>query len=1799
MNDSRLVEEPPADPLVDKAVRLFTFLSRAQLLKQRPVRDVEQYARSGGSLHWFKDLPEHPAVRWHEDLEEADQPLLTIDRVDRVEPPEMPAALREWVQGDVSQATSSPTLRPSLVIGHHWDEEKQELVDDLELVEDRPDVREAFERWIDRWRPWSEEEIRNRPVRERYKSLFGSHVEATQKSEELELVLGVGLITWHPESHAAVRRHVFTVPVDMKIDERTGCLEVFADASVIGLRAELDMLDPLVVPMREIPAETERRAAGFASHAMNREACADVAIPLINSLDGQGRYRDEMDVAVPTERAELSWSPALVLRPRPKAGLAQAFALIAEQIEAAGAVPAGLRPLLDPDQPPAAQPDPSPGALLTVDEEVFSPLPLNDVQRRILERVDKNAQTLVQGPPGTGKTHTAAALLSHLLAQGKRVLVTAHTERALHEVRDKLPDQIRPLAVSVIGASRQDMSDLRLAVDTISRNATEHDPHAADASIEQMLSTVEDLRRRRQELNESLLDAREKDVRTHHRGKYEGTLAQIAQRYQADRPTYEWLLELVRPSANLSSPLSDDDAGRWLELLRSPELEADQDNLDKRSPQLGDLPSPEDFVSLIGRKQTSAAAAEPFADFAEHPARAAVAALSHDTRALLQQRIAGVVEVSRSIEQMRAPWVADAIADVQRGLSQVWEERARHVAQQIDYVRARTDFLGPNTRVDVGVDPIGLMPLAQALLAHVRANGDLKTNVDGTVKLGMFTPGVVKQCKPLLDQVRVDGRSPSSVALIERFMAHTETGQALDGLDRSWPAGTEVPGEDTFVERLAWHVSQLSILHAVLPLKDELRDVDAFLRRNALPPVDWSDGASVVAYADLVDAIAAHEQKVASEQPVDALVNQLESSARWDDAADWVRPMLQAVRDGDHQGYAAAHARAHQLARIAGLRDARDELTSLMGRSEPDLTEAVLATCQGAEWDPRLGDIEAAFGWAAVGVWITEVDSLDTNAVQDEIDRTEQQLREAAESIAAQRAWNHAVSEERLTIGSRADLTQYSQLVRKLGKGTGKYANQQKVEIRHALDRCRPAVPVWIMPIYRVVDQLRISENMFDVVLIDEASQAGLEATFLQYLAPKIIVIGDDKQVSPSAVGVDQQQLRDLADQYLHDDRYKASWQDPQRSLFDEALMRYGGTITLVEHRRCVPEIIGFSNRIAYEPDGIRLIPVRQFGSTRLEPIKIVRTPEAFEEGSSGSKINRDEARALVDQLKECLDDPTYDGRTFGVISLLGTKQSDLIEKMLLEEVPAEAWEERELQVGAPPDFQGSERDVIFLSMVTSVVPGQRIAALTREMYVQRYNVAVSRAKDQVWVFHSIGINDLTNEQDMRFQLLDYAYGVARRGRDLSPGESPVVPEDTRVEPFDSLFEQRVYNRIVDRGYTVIPQYVSQGYRIDLAVVGAKGMLAVECDGDEWHGPAEYARDLARQRELERCGWTFFRIRESLFYVDRAKALAELWQVLDDMEIRPSDWIEVGEEHEDPVVTEVTIDHQPAESERTEDDDVDGLEIPTDDIPSSSSSAASDTTSADWLTRIPEDVQSEPEDTYVSRHAAPPTAEADDEDETENVSVDLPGVSVDVDEAPPADPSDGALAPYVPFAGTTVPISDAVVDEIIDGLVEVVAAEGPVRGERLLRAYVLASGGLRVGKAIAKQLNSAVSRAEREGRLLMDNPLHQAGIKPRTYRLAHQSLVVPRTLGPRSLEEIPPSELEAIMRLARSRFGCVTDEEIMRWTLHLLGRKSLTQTVRSHFEPVVAMLHRHDADEARDELFGEHDSKESASWTPM
>ena len=178
--------------------------------------------------------------------------------------------------------------------------------------------------------------------------------------------------------------------------------------------------------------------------------------------------------------------------------------------------------------------------------------------------------------------------------------------------------------------------------------------------------------------------------------------------------------------------------------------------------------------------------------------------------------------------------------------------------------------------------------------------------------------------------------------------------------------------------------------------------------------------------------------------------------------------------------------------------------------------------------------------------------------------------------------------------------------------------------------------------------------------------------------------------------------------------------------------------------------------------------------------------------------------------------------------------------------------------------------------------PNASIGALTSAKHGRRFNVAVSRAQDQLWLFHSVQLADLNAECE-RAKLLSYCLNPQIENHDLNYK----VSSDVLVKPFESLFQQRVYLKIIEKGYRVIPEYETYGRRIDLVVEGKKERLAVECDGDYWHGPEQYLNDVQRQRDLERCGWVFWRIRESSFYRNKEEALLNLWKNLEERGIFP------------------------------------------------------------------------------------------------------------------------------------------------------------------------------------------------------------------------------------------------------------------------------------------------------------------------
>ena len=182
--------------------------------------------------------------------------------------------------------------------------------------------------------------------------------------------------------------------------------------------------------------------------------------------------------------------------------------------------------------------------------------------------------------------------------------------------------------------------------------------------------------------------------------------------------------------------------------------------------------------------------------------------------------------------------------------------------------------------------------------------------------------------------------------------------------------------------------------------------------------------------------------------------------------------------------------------------------------------------------------------------------------------------------------------------------------------------------------------------------------------------------------------------------------------------------------------------MALREHFRCVPDIIQFSNHLSYN-NTIRAL--REPYSSKVGSAVVPQRVNGYREPQT--KTNEVEAEEITSLVAACLDDPAYvenelgERTSLGVISLLGDEQAYLIESMLRQRLPLEVFTRHRLLCGNAAQFQGDERDVVFLSMVDGPPHDGKLSfrdAGPKDLYKKRYNVAVSRARNQLWVVHSL-----------------------------------------------------------------------------------------------------------------------------------------------------------------------------------------------------------------------------------------------------------------------------------------------------------------------------------------------------------------------------------------------------------------------------------------------------------------------------
>ena len=173
-----------------------------------------------------------------------------------------------------------------------------------------------------------------------------------------------------------------------------------------------------------------------------------------------------------------------------------------------------------------------------------------------------------------------------------------------------------------------------------------------------------------------------------------------------------------------------------------------------------------------------------------------------------------------------------------------------------------------------------------------------------------------------------------------------------------------------------------------------------------------------------------------------------------------------------------------------------------------------------------------------------------------QLDSAKNRIRNRLREIAAEKAWAHCFDHMTEHEHERQHLVAWSKAVRSVGKGTGKYAPMHRRSARKHMNECRSAIPAWVMPLYRVAETIKPGSDLFDVVIIDEASQSGPEALLLAYLARKLVVVGDDKQISPTYAGIDHEDVNQLRARHIadlpHSDAYGVN-----QSFFDLAEIRY------------------------------------------------------------------------------------------------------------------------------------------------------------------------------------------------------------------------------------------------------------------------------------------------------------------------------------------------------------------------------------------------------------------------------------------------------------------------------------------------------------------------------------------------------------------------------------------------------------------------------------------------------------------
>ena len=450
-------------------------------------------------------------------------------------------------------------------------------------------------------------------------------------------------------------------------------------------------------------------------------------------------------------------------------------------------------------------------------------------------------------------------------------------------------------------------------------------------------------------------------------------------------------------------------------------------------------------------------------------------------------------------------------------------------------------------------------------------------------------------------------------------------------------------------------------------------------------------------------------------------------------------------------------------------------------------------------------------------------------------------------------------------------------------------------------EELRDAFPCIIANIREFAEYIPLEQNMFDLVVIDEASQVSVAQAFPALLrAKKVLVLGDNQQFSnvKAAFASNSQNTAWQAEiqQYFRsnvsdraDRLERAARFDVKRSVLEFFELIANFSIMLRKHFRGYQELISFSSETFY---GGQLQAVKFRGKPIEDAIKFT----ILEHDGSQERLrntNTLEARFVLDLLDKFLD--MDEPPTVGVLSPF-REQVALLSRMVLERPNARDYHEvLKLKIMTFDTCQGEERDVIVYSMVATlthdalnyIFPVDLKNAEERAadaLKYQRLNVGFSRAKECIHFVLSKPIERFSGSARVALQ---HFYGILQDKSKAEPGQTdPKSPMEKQLlawlkatqffQKNRDLIEFRAQFPIGDYLRQLDPFYQHPSYRVDFLLIFRDGErpinVVIEYDGFQWHfanrtqvSAANYAfyykpEDIERQMTLESYGYKFLRV---------------------------------------------------------------------------------------------------------------------------------------------------------------------------------------------------------------------------------------------------------------------------------------------------------------------------------------------------